>query len=86
MKAAAENLASVTLELGGKSPSIITDSASLKDAAQRTAVAKFVNNGQTCVAPDYVLVEEKIADQFTTLLIEQIKKLFTENNIVICKV
>ena len=80
MKAAAENLASVTLELGGKSPSIITDSASLKDAAQRTAVAKFVNNGQTCVAPDYVLVDEKIVDRFTTLLTDQIKKLFTENN------
>ena len=79
MKAAAENLASVTLELGGKSPSIITDSASLKDAAQRTAVAKFVNNGQTCVAPDYVLVDEKIVDRFTTLLTDQIKKLFTEN-------
>jgi aldehyde dehydrogenase (NAD+) len=80
MKAAAENLTSVTLELGGKSPSIITDSAFLKDAAERTAVAKFVNNGQTCVAPDYVLVDEKIVDRFTTLLIEQIKKLFTENN------
>jgi aldehyde dehydrogenase (NAD+) len=80
MKAAAENLTSVTLELGGKSPSIITDSASLKDAAQRVAVAKFVNNGQTCVAPDYVLVDERIADQFNVLLVEQIKKLFTENN------
>jgi len=85
MKAAAENLTSVTLELGGKSPSIITDSAFLNDAAQRTAVAKFVNNGQTCVAPDYVLIAEKIADQFTTLLIEQIKKLFTENNLPFAK-
>ena len=80
MKAAAENLTSVTLELGGKSPSIITDSAFLRDAVERTAVAKFVNNGQTCVAPDYVLVDEKVVDRFTTLLIEQIKKLFTENN------
>ncbi|HZB15124.1 MAG TPA: aldehyde dehydrogenase family protein [Chryseolinea sp.] len=80
MKAAAENLTSVTLELGGKSPSIITGSASLKDAAKRTAVAKFVNNGQTCVAPDYVLVDEKIADRFSTLLMQQIKALFTENN------
>ena len=80
MKAAAENLTSVTLELGGKSPSIITESASLKDAAQRTAVAKFINNGQTCVAPDYILVHEKIADRFIALLIEQTKKLFTKNN------
>ena len=80
MKAAAENLTSVTLELGGKSPSIITSSASLMDAAKRTAVAKFVNNGQTCVAPDYVLVDEKIAERFSTLLMQQIKALFTENN------
>ena len=80
MKAAAENLTSVTLELGGKSPTIITRSASLKDAAKRTAAAKFVNNGQTCVAPDYVLVHEKVAERFLKLLIQQIKALFTENN------
>jgi aldehyde dehydrogenase (NAD+) len=79
MKAAAENLTSVTLELGGKSPAIITGSANIRDAAQRTAVAKFVNNGQTCVAPDYVLVDEKIADAFVDALISQTKKLFTEN-------
>ncbi|HEX6224544.1 MAG TPA: aldehyde dehydrogenase family protein [Chryseolinea sp.] len=79
MKAAAEHLTSVTLELGGKSPSIITGSASLRDAARRTAVAKFVNNGQTCVAPDYVLVDEKIVDRFNSLLIDQIKNLFTEH-------
>lgn len=78
MKAAAENLASVTLELGGKSPTIVTSSARLHDAAQRIAVAKFVNNGQTCVAPDYVLVDEKIADVFVSELIAQTKKLFTE--------
>ncbi len=79
MKAAAENLASVTLELGGKSPAIITESAHLQDAAQRIAVAKFVNNGQTCIAPDYALVDEKIVGQFTKELIEQIKKLFIVN-------
>lgn len=79
MKAAAENLTSVTLELGGKSPTIITASANLKEAAQRTAVAKFVNNGQTCVAPDYILVDEKIASSFTSALIDQIKNLFAEN-------
>lgn len=78
MRAASENLTSITLELGGKSPAIITSSANLKDAAQRTAVAKFVNNGQTCIAPDYVLVDNQIADQFTTELIAQTKKLFTE--------
>jgi aldehyde dehydrogenase (NAD+) len=79
MKAAAENLASVTLELGGKSPVIITDSANVREAAQRSAVAKFVNNGQTCVAPDYVLVDEKIAERFVHEFIEQTKKLFAEN-------
>ena len=76
MKAAAENLTSVTLELGGKSPSIITDSARIEEAAQRTAVAKFINNGQTCIAPDYILVDEKVVDKFTSALIEQTKKLF----------
>ncbi len=76
MKAAAENLTSVTLELGGKSPSIITDSARIEEAAQRTAVAKFINNGQTCIAPDYILVDEKVVEKFTAALIEQTKKLF----------
>ncbi len=79
MKAAAENLTSVTLELGGKSPTIITSSANINDAAMRTAVAKFVNNGQTCVAPDYLLVDEKVADAFTAKFIEQTKKLFAED-------
>ncbi|HEX6890441.1 MAG TPA: aldehyde dehydrogenase family protein [Chryseolinea sp.] len=79
MKAAAENLTSVTLELGGKSPVIVTGNASLKDAAQRIAFTKFVNNGQTCVAPDYVLIDERLRESFTKKLIEQIKKLFAEN-------
>jgi aldehyde dehydrogenase (NAD+) len=76
MKAAAVNLTSVTLELGGKSPTLITGTANLKDAAERTAVAKFVNNGQTCVAPDYVLIDEKIVDRFIPLFIAQIEKRF----------
>jgi aldehyde dehydrogenase (NAD+) len=80
MKAAAETLASVTLELGGKSPVIVTRDAHLKSAAERVAVAKFVNNGQTCIAPDYVLVDEVIADQFIREVIDKTKKLFTENN------
>ena len=79
MKAAAENLASVTLELGGKSPVIVTKSASLDDAAQRIAFTKFVNNGQTCLAPDYVLIDEKLKDAFTKKFIEQIKALFAED-------
>jgi aldehyde dehydrogenase (NAD+) len=77
MKAAAENLASVTLELGGKSPVIITSSANINDAAKRVAAGKFVNNGQTCVAPDYILIDERIAGKFTETLIQQTKKLFS---------
>lgn len=76
MKAAAENLSSVTLELGGKSPAIVTASSNLKDAAHRIAVTKFINNGQTCVAPDYVLVDKKIAGKFTDELITRIKSSF----------
>ncbi len=76
MRAAAENLTSVTLELGGKSPTIITASANISDAAKRTAVAKFVNNGQTCVAPDYILVDEKVSAKYISALIEQTKKMF----------
>jgi aldehyde dehydrogenase (NAD+) len=56
MKAAAEHLAKVTLELGGKSPVILDESASLSQAGKRIAWGKFVNSGQTCIAPDYVLV------------------------------
>lgn len=78
MKAAAENLSSVTLELGGKSPVIVTDSASIRDAAKRVAVVKFINNGQTCIAPDYVLVDEKIASNFIDELVKQVKQAFTE--------
>ena len=62
MKAAAEHLASVTLELGGKSPTIVDASADLDQAAGRIAWAKFTNAGQTCIAPDYVLVEDRIRD------------------------
>lgn len=79
MKAAAENLASITLELGGKCPVIITSSANIKDAASRIAAAKFINNGQTCIAPDYILVDEKIADAFVTNLIEKTQSFFSDN-------
>ncbi|HEV2146900.1 MAG TPA: aldehyde dehydrogenase family protein [Longimicrobiaceae bacterium] len=58
MHAAAEHMASVTLELGGKSPAIVDASASVERAAERIAWGKFINGGQTCVAPDYVLVHE----------------------------
>ncbi len=64
MAAAAQNLSSVTLELGGKSPAIVHSSAELKTAAERVAWGKLLNAGQTCVAPDYVLLPETMRDAF----------------------
>lgn len=78
MKAAAQHLASVTLELGGKSPAIVLPSSNIKTAARRIAVAKFVNNGQTCVAPDYVLVHQSKAQEFIKALCTETQKLFSE--------
>jgi len=66
MKAAAENLTPVTLELGGKSPVIIEKTANIKEAARRIAWGKLLNAGQTCVAPYYVLVDESRKQQFLT--------------------
>ncbi|HEY9046193.1 MAG TPA: aldehyde dehydrogenase family protein, partial [Ohtaekwangia sp.] len=79
MKAAAQHLTSVTLELGGKSPTIITASANIREAAQRIAVAKFVNNGQTCVAPDYILIDKSIETKFLEELKIQVEKLFADS-------
>ncbi|NBX33696.1 MAG: aldehyde dehydrogenase family protein, partial [Planctomycetes bacterium] len=70
MRAAAENLTPVTLELGGKSPTIVDKSANLAVAGRRIAWAKYVNAGQTCVAPDYVLAHADIADK----LVDEIRK------------
>lgn len=64
MRAAAENLTPVTLELGGKSPAIIHEDAPLEDAAKRIIYGKLFNNGQTCVAPDYVLIKKELIPQF----------------------
>ena len=64
MRAAAENLTPVTLELGGKSPSIVSADVPLKEAAQRIAWGKTLNAGQTCIAPDYVLVPQDRVEAF----------------------
>jgi aldehyde dehydrogenase (NAD+) len=82
MKAAAENLTSVTLELGGKSPAIVTPTARLRDAVTRIAIAKFFNNGQTCVAPDYVVVHEAVRDVFIEQLKHEIQRLLARNGSV----
>ncbi|MAP80755.1 MAG: aldehyde dehydrogenase [Aequorivita sp.] len=63
-KAAAENLIPVTLELGGKSPAIVTESCNLKISVKRLVWGKFLNAGQTCIAPDYVLVHKSIEQKF----------------------
>eukprot|EP00440_Ansanella_granifera_P041939 gb/GFBE01045465.1/.p1 GENE.gb/GFBE01045465.1/~~gb/GFBE01045465.1/.p1 ORF type:complete len:470 (+),score=109.72 gb/GFBE01045465.1/:1-1410(+) len=68
MRAAAEHLTPVTLELGGKSPAIIDDTANLQVVGRRLIWGKFLNCGQTCVAPDYVLVTEKAKEQVIAVL------------------
>lgn len=73
-KAAAENLTPVTLELGGKSPAIITKDANLEVSAKRIIWGKFLNAGQTCVAPDYLLIEESVLEQFLEMLRKYIKE------------
>lgn len=73
-QAASENLVPVTLELGGKSPVIIDETANLKVASERIAFGKFTNAGQTCVAPDYILVDKKVKDDF----IKSLKQTITE--------
>ena len=60
MRAAAEHLCGLTLELGGKNPAVVDETANLRDAAEKIVWGKFLNNGQTCVAPDYLLVQESV--------------------------
>jgi aldehyde dehydrogenase (NAD+) len=72
MRAAAENLTPVTLELGGKSPTIVDASANIDVAARRIAWAKFVNAGQTCVAPDYVLAHKSVAGKLVKAIGESV--------------
>ena len=73
-QAAAKHLTPVTLELGGKSPAFILDDTNLEVYVKRLVWAKFVNAGQTCIAPDYVLVKRDIKDKFLQLLMAEIKK------------
>lgn len=78
-KAAAENLTPVTLELGGKNPCIIDATANLKLAAKRIVWGKFLNAGQTCIAPDYLLVSNKIKSDFIELIKKEIIDAYGEN-------
>ncbi|MEC5166676.1 aldehyde dehydrogenase (NAD+) [Flavobacterium sp. PL11] len=72
-KAAAENLTPVTLELGGKSPCIVDETANIELSAKRIVWGKLINAGQTCVAPDYILVHHKVKDSFVKCLIQEIE-------------
>jgi aldehyde dehydrogenase (NAD+) len=78
-KAAAENLTPVTLELGGKNPCIVDETANLKLAAKRIVWGKFINAGQTCIAPDYILVSEKVKSKFVDYLKAEINHAYGEN-------
>lgn len=79
MEAAAKHLASVTLELGGKSPTIVDETANVSAAAKRIAWAKFTNNGQICIAPDYLFVHESKKDEFLDKLRENIESFYGED-------
>ena len=79
MSAAAEHLTPVTLELGGKSPAIVAADANIGVAARRIAWGKFLNAGQTCVAPDYVLVEESVEEEFLDALATAITEFYGDD-------
>ena len=76
MRCAADNLTPVTLELGGKSPCIVDKDANIEIAARRIGWGKFLNAGQTCVAPDYVLVHRDVKDKFEIALQAAVRRFF----------
>ena len=79
MRAAAEHLTPVTLELGGKSPCLVDKHCNLEVSAARIAWCKWMNAGQTCVAPDYVLVDEDIKAEFVAVLQKKIQQFYGED-------
>jgi aldehyde dehydrogenase (NAD+) len=79
MKAAAENFAAVTLEMGGKNPAIVDASASIDNAARKIAWGRIANAGQVCVAPDYVLAHESVFDAFVQSLTKAITQMYNAN-------
>ena len=76
MEAASRNLTPVTLELGGKSPAIVHRDANIADAAKKIAWGKFLNAGQTCIAPDYVLVHREVKERLVQLIKENIRRFY----------
>ena len=79
MKAAAEHLTPLVLELGGKSPCIIDKSADIKTAAKRIAWGKALNSGQTCIAPDYILIHNEVKTSFVNAFQESLKELYGDS-------
>src|SRR5204862_6092341 len=75
-----KDLIPVTLELGGKSPAIVEADASLTTAAKRIVLGKFINAGQTCIAPDYLLVHESVKDELIEKIKLQIEKFYTADD------
>ena len=78
-KAAANNLTPTTLELGGKNPCIVDETASIEISAKRIVWGKFTNCGQTCIAPDFIVVNKKIKNKFIDALKKQIVKIYGNN-------
>ncbi|MDY6805190.1 MAG: aldehyde dehydrogenase [Cyanobacteriota bacterium] len=79
MEAAAKNLTPVTLELGGKSPCIVDDNIQIEYSAKRIVWGKFINAGQTCIAPDYLLVNRRVKAEFLAAVTETIRSFYGEN-------
>ncbi len=79
LRTTAEHLTPAVLELGGKSPCIVDSTANIKLAAKRIVFGKYLNCGQTCVAPDYILCDKSIKDKFVTEVIREIKKQYGDN-------
>ena len=79
LRRAAEHLTPAVLELGGKSPCIVDASANIKLAAKRIVWGKYLNCGQTCVAPDYILCESSVKDEFVKAVIAEIKKQYGDD-------
>lgn len=78
-KAAAVQMTPITLELGGKNPCIVDETANLRIAAKRIVWGKFMNAGQTCIAPDYLLINSRVKNQFVSYLIEEIIQAYGNN-------
>lgn len=79
MAAGAKHLASVTLELGGKSPLIIDGTLDMKTVVSKAIWGKLINNGQTCIAPDYLLIKEELKEEFISTFIQHMEKTFGKN-------